>query len=115
MSLSSFCVVTNALRLNFVNIRKESRRTVKRAEPLMSDADIEGATSEQVTLRVDGMMCAHCEASVKRILESFDEVVLAEPDHTSGQVSLTLSAELSDKTRKRMKKEIEREGYKLYL
>lgn len=113
MSLSSFCVVTNALRLNLFNIRKES---VKKANsPKLSSSDINlGDTFEkQMTLRVDGMMCAHCEASVKSALESFDEISLAVPDHTSGKVSITLSSELSNKTKKRMAISIEKEGYKL--
>lgn len=115
MSLSSFCVVTNALRLNLFNIRKKSRQRAKAPELLQSDATREAADSKQAVLYVDGMMCSHCEASVKGVLESFDEVALAEPEHTSGAVTVILRSELSDKVKKQMKKALQKEGYELHL
>lgn len=81
MSLSSFCVVTNALRLNLVNIHsaKHDRKNKKinldlKEFSIMSQAIIK-------TINIEGMMCPHCEATVKKILESFPEIQEAKPSH----------------------------------
>ncbi len=103
MSLSSFCVVTNALRLNFANLHSTKRdRRLKKA-----------ATAGEVTehvIRVDGMMCTHCEASVKAALEAIPGVTEAHADHESGTVVVRCGSDVKDKT---LSKAIEKEGYKV--
>jgi len=103
MSLSSFCVVTNALRLNFVNIRSSSKD--KKAK---SAASI-GKTTERV-LHIEGMMCGHCEASVKAALENIPGVTAARADHKSGTAVVRLRGKVSDKA---LRKAVEKEGYKV--
>ena len=103
MSLSSFCVVTNALRLNVLNIKKEKR--IKRKS---KGAKIMERTEK--TVKIEGMMCGHCEARVKKCLEALPHVVSAEVSHEKGQAVLTLDGELSDKT---IAKAIEKEGYRV--
>ncbi len=95
MSLSSFCVVTNALRLNGAKIYKNKVKKVK---------------TMTKTIKVEGMMCPHCEAHVKKALEALDGVKEATASHKDGTVILLLSAEVSDET---VKKTIEAEGYKV--
>ena len=94
MSLSSFCVVTNALRLNF--FKTESKKLKKEKKQMKK------------TLNIEGMMCPHCEARVKQILESFAQVESAEVSHKSGTAVVTLSSDISDDT---LKKAIEDAGY----
>lgn len=112
MSLSSFCVVSNALRLNLFNIhdaRHYHRRRVKRTsvaatdDPLMIDSR---------TIRVEGMMCSHCEGTVKTALEGLDGVDTAQADHESGIVTVTLrpGVKIGDRV---LKKVITSHGYKV--
>lgn len=103
MSLSSFCVVTNALRLNVLNIRKE-----KRAKRKKKGVKIMEKTEK--TVKIEGMMCGHCEARVKKCLEALPHVVSAEVSHEKGQAVLTLDGALSDKV---IAKAVEKEGYKV--
>lgn len=101
MSLSSFCVVTNALRLNLFNIRSAKR-----------DKKIKGKKKEnkamEKTLKIEGMMCAHCEARVKKCLEAFSEVEEAVVSHEAGTAILKLNADVSDEA---LKKAVEDQGY----
>lgn len=102
MSLSSFCVVTNALRLNFKNIhssKRDKRIKLKKAK--------EKQTME-TTLKIEGMMCPHCEATVKKALESFAEVDNAEVSHEAGTAVVSLNKEIAFDT---LKKAIEDKGY----
>ena len=90
MSLSSFCVVSNALRLNLFRMQDAKRDRARKAVEL---PEIELPRAVQtLTLRVEGMMCGHCEAMVKRALEAIDGVENAVPSHTAGTVIVTLSA-----------------------
>ena len=101
MSLSSVCVVSNALRLNFFkphdNRHDHKRRTNRHT-----------AARQEVTLRVDGMMCEHCEAHVKEALEALPQVQCAIADHTTGTVAVSLTAPVKDKV---FRKAIQKEGY----
>ncbi len=89
MSLSSFCVVTNALRLNFFKVKEEKK-------------------SMEKVIKVDGMMCVHCEARVKNALETIDGVIEVIPDHKSKTATIKLSKEVSDDL---LKKTVEEQGY----
>ncbi len=101
MSLSSFCVVTNALRLNFVNIRNSKRDIkIKQKEILKMEK----------TMKIEGMMCPHCEGRVKQVLEALDGVQAAEVSHEKGTAVLTLTSEVSDDV---LKKTVEEQGYKV--
>ena len=102
MSLSSFCVVSNALRLNLFKLRdasKDKKIKVKHKE--------EEKTMTK-TLNVEGMMCGHCEAHVKKALEALPEVEQATASHKAGTAVVTLKAEISDAA---LKKAVEDEGY----
>ena len=90
MSLSSFCVVTNALRLNFIKFNKKEKKAMKR------------------TLKIEGMMCPHCEANVKKGLEALDGVVCVTPDHKSKIAVVELSKEVPCEV---LKKTVEDLGY----
>lgn len=91
MSLSSFCVVTNALRLNFLNIRSS-----KRDRKIKNKSNKKEKNTMTTTLKINGMMCPHCEATVKTALESIDGVTSAEVSHESGTAVVTLSKEVSE-------------------
>lgn len=102
MSLSSFCVVSNALRLNLFKLRDASK-----------DKKIKGKHKEEQnkmekTLKVEGMMCGHCEARVKKALEALPEVEQASVSHTAGTAVVTLKAEVSDAV---LKKAVEDQDY----
>ena len=94
MSLSSVCVVTNALRLNLFNIYKTQKSKEK--------------NNMTKTIKIEGMMCMHCEAHVKKSLEALDGVVLAEPSHKDGTAVVTLNSEVSDTV---LKETVEKQGY----
>ena len=91
MSLSSFCVVTNALRLNFLNIRSS-----KRDRKIKNKTNKKEKNTMTTTLKINGMMCPHCEATVKTALESIDGVTSAEVSHESGTAVVALSKEVSE-------------------
>ncbi len=95
MSLSSFCVVTNALRLNFFKAEKSNKKEKKKMTK---------------TMKIEGMMCPHCSGRVKSALEALDDVAGAEVSHESGTAVLTLNAEISDDALKTL---IEQNGYKV--
>ncbi len=95
MSLSSFCVVTNALRLNFFKPYKFSKAENK-FQSLKRQKEVTMPTVEK-TIKVEGMMCGHCEAHVKEALEKIKGIEEAAADHETGKVVLKLSKEVDDK------------------
>lgn len=102
MSLSSFCVVTNALRLNFFDITNPKKdRKIK----YKSKKDDNAMTK---TMKIDGMMCSHCEGRVKQGLEGLAQVSQAEVNHEKGTAVVTLTAEVSNDV---LKKTVEDQGY----
>ena len=102
MSLSSFCVVTNALRLNFFDITNPKKdRKIK----YKSKKDDNAMTK---TMKIDGMMCSHCEGRVKQSLEGLAQVSQAEVSHEKGTAVVTLTAEVSNDV---LKKTVEEQGY----
>ncbi len=102
MSLSSFCVVTNALRLNFFDITNPKKdRKIKQK----SKKDDIAMTK---TMKIDGMMCSHCEGRVKQSLEGLAQVSQAEVSHEKGTAVVTLTAEVSNDV---LKKTVEDQGY----
>ena len=112
MSLSSFCVVSNALRLNLVKIYDPSRdkkRTFNTDHIIIEDIKEEEPIMEK-TMKIEGMMCMHCEAHVKKALEALSEVDAAVVSHTEGTAVLTLNADVSDEV---LKKTVEDQGYKV--
>ncbi len=92
MSLSSFCVVSNALRLNLINVHnpKGDKKIKPKNKPVQEDKSMEK------TLKIEGMMCGHCEATVKKALEALDGVDSAVVSHENGTAVVTLSAEVSE-------------------
>lgn len=100
MSLSSFCVVCNALRLNFFKAAKFEANDQKTPEKESNEM--------KKTILIEGMMCPHCEARVKKTLEALDGVELAEVSHEKGTASLTLSAGIPDE---KLKTAVEEQGY----
>lgn len=100
MSLSSFCVVTNALRLNFTNIyssKHDKKIKTKKEKQIM-----------EKTIKVDGMMCSHCEGRVCEALKKLDGVMSVEASHETKIVTVKLNKEISDKE---LKETIEEQGY----
>lgn len=90
MSLSSFCVVMNALRLNFVNVT--SPKSDKKIKEVNIDYTEEFKMTK--TIKIDGMMCPHCEATVKEALEAIDGVTSATASHTEKQATVELSKDV---------------------
>ena len=93
MSISSFLVVTNALRLNLLSIRetgKEKNKVTKREESIEKEEKMEKI------LKIEGMMCGHCEAAVKKALEALPQVSEARVSHEEGTAVVTLQEEVSD-------------------
>lgn len=104
MSLSSFCVVTNALRLNFFDITNPKKdRKIKQK----SKKDDNAMTK---TMKIDGMMCSHCEGRVKQCLEGLSQVSAADVSHEKGTAVVTLSADVSNDV---LTKTVEDQGYKV--
>ena len=91
MSLSSFCVVTNALRLNL--LQTGNPRCDRPARNALPSVEIPEFRSRTHTFHVEGMMCPHCEATVRKCLEAFPEVQEAKADHEQGTAVITLSGE----------------------
>ena len=122
MSLSSFCVVSNALRLNFCRLHDASRdkkiksaiikdtimNTDSQEEPEMESGK-EGTTMTK-TMKIEGMMCGHCEARVKKVLEALAEVDSAEVSHEAGTAVVTLNSDVQDEV---LKKTVEDQDYKV--
>ena len=112
MSLSSFCVVSNALRLNFFNLRNPKRdKKIKQNQSLQlqPETDKEESVMEK-TMKIEGMMCGHCEARVKKSLEALDGVSEAAVSHESGTAVVKLSGEVSDAA---LTKAVEDQDYKV--
>ena len=107
MSLSSFCVVSNALRLNLFDLRD-----AKKDKPLKTKhpKHYEEVTSMEKTMKIEGMMCGHCEARVKKALEALPEVQAADVSHEKGTAVVTLSGTLADEA---LKKAVEDQDYKV--
>lgn len=105
MSLSSFCVVTNALRLNLFKIHKT--KNVKKIKPVQ--VDIKEIVTMKKTVKIEGMMCPHCEAAVKKALEAVDGVETATPNHETNSAEITFTTSVDDE---KIKKAVEDAGYK---
>ena len=100
MSLSSFCVVTNALRLNLFDMRNAAKdKQIKRKQ--------EEKTMEKI-MKIEGMMCGHCEATVKKALEALDGVDHADVSHEQDQAVVTLKEDVADDV---LKKAVEEKDY----
>jgi len=103
MSLSSFCVVTNALRLNFFDVRSTKKdKKIKRKEKEKNQM-----TKKMV---IEGMMCGHCSARVKKVLEALEQVEEAVVSHEDGTAIVTLSGEVADDV---LRKTVEDQDYKV--
>ena len=105
MSMSSFFVVTNALRLNLYDPYKKMRAKTGSAERKLLDGyyinvSIKGEKTMEKTMKIEGMMCKHCEASVKKALEALEGVSEAFPSHEAGEAKVILSADVSDEVLK---------------
>ena len=119
MSLSSFCVVTNALRLNLLKVHDASRDKKRKNSLATEDKESlcniekkeekENRTMEK-TMKIEGMMCGHCEARVKKCLEALPEVTEAVVSHENGTAVVKLSAEISNDA---LKKTVEDQDYKV--
>jgi len=111
MSLSSFCVVTNALRLNLVQIYNNKKdKKIKQNIVDISMITEEKETTMEKTMKIEGMMCGHCEARVKKCLEALPEVITAMVSHEAGTAVITLSAEVPDAV---LTKTVEDQDYKV--
>lgn len=106
MSMSSFCVVTNALRLNLFDIRNTKRDKNYKTE---NNKEKEVETMNK-TMKINGMMCGHCEARVKKVLEALPEVKEAVVSHEAGTAVLTLESPIADEV---LKKTIEDQDYEV--
>ncbi len=103
MSVSSFCVVSNALRLNLIKIHnsKNDKKIKKNVKEIIS---------MKKTMKIEGMMCGHCEARVKKTLEAIPEVEIAEVSHENDSAIVTLNAPLADEV---LKNAVEAQDYKV--
>ena len=121
MSLSSFCVVMNALRLNLMKVHDASGdRKPKHALTPAADGTLlggqdktdetKGESEMKKTLTIEGMMCNHCENTVKKALEALDGVTAAEVSHAAGTAVVTLSAKVADDA---LKSAVEAKDYKV--
>ena len=119
MSLSSFCVVTNALRLNFFRLfdsshdrRKAGKEIRPYSEGSQAGPESQGASCglspERETLLVEGMMCGHCEAHVKEALEKVDGVAEALCDHEKGTAEILMNGPVDESA---LKAAVEGAGY----
>ena len=106
MSLSSFCVVTNALRLNLFKLHDAGRD--KKIRGVTLPAEIKEETTMEKTLKITGMMCAHCEATVKKALEAVPGVTEAKVSHQTGTAVVTLASDVPNDT---LKQAVEAKDY----
>ena len=104
MSLSSFCVVTNALRLNLFNMYSAKHDRKIKSHKMKEEKEM------TKTLKIEGMMCGHCEARVKKTLEALDGVTAAQVSHSTGTAIVTLSAPVDDAV---LKKAVEDQDYQV--
>lgn len=112
MSLSSFCVVTNALRLNFTKIYSAKHDHKLRAKKSGKPLDYKEDMTMEVTMKIEGMMCNHCEAAVKKALEELPTVESAEVSHEKGTAIVKLNAETDFAV---LKKAVEDKDYKVIV
>lgn len=115
MGLSSFCVVSNALRLNFLDLHRAKRHTGKEARRGAAGDDIKKSVEKEKrdmkkTMKIEGMMCGHCEARVKKCLEALEGVESAVVSHENGTAEVTLAAELPDDA---LRKAVEDQDYQV--
>ena len=122
MSLSSFCVVTNALRLNLFDAGAgkgsgiENTKSSSQAASADTDAPVNNSKNEseeklmQKTMKIEGMMCPHCEAAVRKALEALDGVDAAEVSHEAGTAVVSMSADVADAV---LKEAVEAKEYKV--
>ena len=121
MSLSSFCVVSNALRLNLFDLHSDKKDKAVRPvelppapEPRPAACPIFNNDTEETTMKktikIEGMMCGHCEATVKKALEALPQVDAAEVSHTAGTAVVTLNAGVDDAV---LTKAVEDKDYKV--
>ncbi len=116
MSLSSFCVVTNALRLNLFklhNAGRDHKRKNAIAVDIISDSSNNKKEEDNQmtkTIYIEGMMCGHCEAHVKKALEAIDGVAEAQASHEKGTAVVTLTADVADEV---LTKAVEEQDYKV--
>ena len=122
MSLSSFCVVTNALRLNFVKVystKRDKKKNHKKNQnqqdvQIVVDTDVMAEKQEEndmeKVIEIKGMVCGHCEAHVKKALEALEGVASAEASHEKGTAVVQLSGSVDDAA---LKKAVEEEGYEV--
>ena len=102
MSLSSFCVVTNALRLNFFKMHDANRDKKIKNSVVLEEIQVQNTTTKQEeitmkkTMKIEGMMCGHCEATVKKALEALDGVEEAVVSHEEGTAVVSMTNEVSD-------------------
>ena len=120
MSLSSFCVVTNALRLNLFNMH-DAKKDKKLKNPAIIKELVDNNKTNhnqenkeigtmKKTMKIEGMMCGHCEATVKKALEGLDGVASAKVSHEAGTAVVELSADVADDV---LKKTVEDKDYKV--
>lgn len=123
MSLSSFCVVINALRLNLFSMydagkdRPHRRQNGSREKSVCKDLEKMQYSKKETeemkmekTMKIEGMMCEHCEARVKKCLEALPQVDSAKVSHKEGTAVLSLNAEIDNET---LKKTMEDQDYKV--
>ena len=119
MSLSSFCVVTNALRLNLFRMYDGSRDKKRKNKAANQNSSFENKFEKQQkqeetkmtkTMKIEGMMCGHCEARVKKCLEALTEVEEAQVSHEAGTAVVTLNADILDEV---LKKTVEALDYQV--
>ena len=123
MSLSSFCVVTNALRLNWFRMHDASRDRMQKKRAAIPESTEQSPdqitnqipiqkeeTKMTKTMKIEGMMCGHCEARVKKCLEALAQVDEAAVSHEAGTAVVTLNTELADDV---LKKTVEDQDYKV--
>ena len=108
MSLSSFCVVSNALRLNLFKLRDARHDHKRHTKQLPAATNKEETETMEKTMHITGMMCGHCEARVKKALEAVDGVTEAKVSHEAGTAVVTLSKAVADDT---LKKAVEAQDY----
>ena len=109
MSLSSVCVVSNALRLNWFKMY-DAGRDKKRSKKKNNTINKKEETTMKITMKIEGMMCGHCEARVKKVLEALPGVEEAVVSHEAGTAVVTLSEQISEET---LKKTVEDQDYKV--
>ncbi len=110
MSLSSFCVVTNALRLNLFKVHDGSKDKKIKQNVKNEKNEKKEKTTMTKTIKIEGMMCGHCEATVKKALEALPQVDEAQVSHEKGTAVVTLNGEVSDDV---LKKAVEDQDYKV--